>query len=551
MAMNRTLAAVLAALVAMGAGGLLAAYRAYPAFVGYETPFASSVRSDDAPPPVARPVVVFLVDGLRLDVSRGLPFLNELRRRGADLQCRVGSPSFSLPARGVLWTGAWAEVHGQLLNFRPRPVRVEHLFESARRRGLRTALAASPDVQSLFPSHIDRRVVYAGEKTVSRSSAEAYTGDLLSLAADARVLLDGDVADLTVIEIPTTDGAGHSAGGASPVYRAVAEGADLVLRGLASGLDLERAVLVVTSDHGHTDAGGHGGDEPEVMEVPLVLAGRGIRPGTTGRAQQIDIAPTLAVILGVPIPRASRGAILEVWDEAASAGAAERARVAKAQREAADRDAAVVLGATPEERTTADMRRRTVGAFLILMAPIAVLIAVTFTPERRFLLPAIGSAAIAGLAYQALRPVLGLSTSLSALNRDEDLPRFLAINAVLALVLGAAAAAGVTRWAAPAGLVPRPGDRALLAALCAVAYLAPFAARGADVYVRAGFVMEWALVDMRARYGLYQDALAAAAVGLLSPLVAAFASVLRAPLDRLRTGDERLGDHARAVGGRE
>jgi hypothetical protein len=121
----------------------------------------------------------------------------------------------------------------------------------------------------------------------------------------------------------------------------------------------------------------------------------------------------------------------------------------------------------------------------------------------------------------------------------------------LAFAVGAVAAVLAAFGAARAGLPRGRAERALLAALVAVVFLVPFAVRAADVYLRAGFIMEWALVDMRARFTMYQDALAVAAVGLSSPLVALAASVRHAALDRLRPGDERLGDHPRTVGGGE
>jgi hypothetical protein len=60
---------------------------------------------------------------------------------------------------------------------------------------------------------------------------------------------------------------------------------------------------VITADHGHTGRGGHGGLEPEVLAVPLILAGAGVKPGATaGDAHLIDIAPTVSALLGIPAP---------------------------------------------------------------------------------------------------------------------------------------------------------------------------------------------------------------------------------------------------------
>lgn len=47
--------------------------------------------------------------------------------------------------------------------------------------------------------------------------------------------------------------------------------------------------------------------------VPLVFAGAGVRLGAAGSAEAIDVAPTLARLLGVPAPVAAQGKVLDVF----------------------------------------------------------------------------------------------------------------------------------------------------------------------------------------------------------------------------------------------
>jgi hypothetical protein len=68
------------------------------------------------------------------------------------------------------------------------------------------------------------------------------------------------------------------------------------------------------------------------MQVPLILAGAGVVPGATARdARLIDVAPTIAALLGIPAPGHAEGrALVELlWlspDEAARRSAADAAR---------------------------------------------------------------------------------------------------------------------------------------------------------------------------------------------------------------------------------
>ncbi|WP_234325713.1 hypothetical protein [Streptomyces sp. NRRL S-146] len=63
--------------------------------------------------------------------------------------------------------------------------------------------------------------------------------------------------------------------------------------------------MLITTDHGHLDSGGHGGDSRAEREVFLVLAEPGgpARPGGTrlDTPRLVDIAPTVLDRLGIPV----------------------------------------------------------------------------------------------------------------------------------------------------------------------------------------------------------------------------------------------------------
>ena len=70
--------------------------------------------------------------------------------------------------------------------------------------------------------------------------------------------------------------------------------------------------ILVTADHGMNADGLHGGTTPELREVPLFL----ILPGIAGKGDtrqtisQLQIAPTILKLLGVPLPGTMRAAVL-------------------------------------------------------------------------------------------------------------------------------------------------------------------------------------------------------------------------------------------------
>ena len=63
------------------------------------------VVPDPHTPRLARRVFLVIVDGLRLDKSYELPFLDELRRRGVDSEAQSHYPSWSRPNYVSILTG--------------------------------------------------------------------------------------------------------------------------------------------------------------------------------------------------------------------------------------------------------------------------------------------------------------------------------------------------------------------------------------------------------------------------------------------------------------
>jgi hypothetical protein len=531
----------------MGAGALRA-------FIHYQTPFALPPAPARTGPPLSRQVVLVLVDGLGLAGARSLPFLGELRARGADYDCRIGEPSLSLPGRAVMLSGAWQEVNGQPTNYDPRPLRVEHAFTVAQRQGLATALAAGANGLRLFAPALSRP---SSIPTIRSAPFAAYEAAQRRQAQEGRTLLGelrGQPA-LVMIELHAVDESGHGWGAASDEYRRAAAAADEAIRSFASALDLDRDTLVVTADHGHVGIGGHGGPEDEVLPVPLVLAGAGIRAGARGAARQVDIAPTLSTLLGLAIPSSNQGRpLLDALAldpprraEALRAVLAQRAQfVAGYVRTLASLHGAAPAGAVeatgapaPADEISAlarldaldareartkwewrarERRARVRPALLLVLAPLALWAALAWLgvvrggETRRAML-----AAAAGLAlYHLALPALGLRYSLTAVNKDEWLPAFFRKDMALGLAVCALAiASGAWRERRRQGA----GLFDLARYLCDAAFCFAFVVKVAVVYWAQGAMSRWTIANMRWGFAFYLDILVLMAVGVLSPLM--------------------------------
>jgi hypothetical protein len=286
----------------------------YNSLVYFDGPYQASLPAGEAGEAIAEQVVIVVLDGLRVDASQQMPTLNQMRAWGADRVVLVGQPSLSKPGWTVIGTGAWPEQSGITSNFTQKAIALDTIFLAAKRKGLTTALVGVDIWHQLYPSGAD----------YDQTFSEAF----LYPTSDQAALLKGDRAvtslvldvlktkpNLVVVHLFAPDHAAHSWGGVSEQYMEVVQNADHQLARILAALDLNEATLLVTADHGHLDRGGHGGQEPIVLRVPLVSVGKGIRPGMYPDAYLADIAPTVAVLLGTSIPAHNQGeALLDQLD---------------------------------------------------------------------------------------------------------------------------------------------------------------------------------------------------------------------------------------------
>jgi len=277
--------------------------------------------------PLTHRLVYIIVDALRDDTSRKtevMPFLNELRSQAAWTTVHSRTPSYSDPGWTALMTGAWPDLNdGPVMNmpYEDTPTWTQdNLFSAAHRYGLKTAVSGYDWWQKLIPQ--------ADVEASFYTKGEDQEADRRVVDAALPWLKSGDFA-LVLIHLDQVDYAGHHEGGArDPRWDAAAKRTDDLLREIASNLDLKRDTLLIVSDHGQIDRGGHGGQEKVTLVEPLVMAGAGVRPGKYPDIQQVDIAPTAAVLVGTNLPATAQGrvqtAMLELSTE-------QQARITAAQ----------------------------------------------------------------------------------------------------------------------------------------------------------------------------------------------------------------------------
>jgi len=292
-------------LVALAGGAYLWVMHGQASIEGYQSPMPLQPKPAGQPSaPLAPQVVLVIVDGLRCDAVASMPTLSLLQRQGAAARAFVHTPSYSQPAWTTLVTGAWPELNGAAPLNAPddeiRPIAVDHIFAAAKRAGLSTALAGASWWAKMVPQ----------EMLDAHFFTDSFRADGDQQSADAGLrFINNFHPNLTLIYFGDVDETAHEAGGNSAAYREAAARVDDHLRDILQSLDLHNSVLIVTADHGHIDRGGHGGGDPSVVYTPFVAVGDPILPGDYGTIDEADVAPTVAAIVGAPVPRLSQGVV--------------------------------------------------------------------------------------------------------------------------------------------------------------------------------------------------------------------------------------------------
>jgi hypothetical protein len=443
----------LGACLLIAAGAYTWTSRLMDSVYAYRSPLHSTppAPGESLGTPLTQRVVFVLIDALREDTSLKsdvMPFLNELRSRGASATIHSRPPSYSEPGYSTLLTGAWPDLSdGPTINLDYAEIPTwtqDDLVSAVHRAGLKTAVSGYYWFEKLIPqAAVDASFYTPGEDAAAdRTVVDA-----------ALPWLKADDQQFVLIHIDQVDYAGHHEGGpVDPRWDAAAHRADGLLAEIAATLDLSKDTLFVASDHGQIDRGGHGGQDPITLVEPWVLAGAGVKPGRYGDVQQVDVAPTLAALLGTNIPASAQGStrteMLTLTPEQTAAieqaATVQQAALAQNYAQAIGRPVTVQPGGDTVTATQAAMAAaraarlrserwpRAVLALILALAPAVFLFLRRGRTVAWLLAGAVLAVALFHLRYAVLA---GRTYSLSSVTSSGDLISFVAVTGLLAFVV--------------------------------------------------------------------------------------------------------------------
>ncbi|HEX8201215.1 MAG TPA: alkaline phosphatase family protein, partial [Isosphaeraceae bacterium] len=210
-----------------------------------------------------------------------------LAARGGRATARVESlvPS-SVAGIIALASGEVPPLASSLADFKAMPRDEGGVFEAVARAGGRCFVAGPSLWTELYGRWIAAAEV---DPSFGRADERLIGATLRALESDAHRLI--------VLHLGRVDAVAHQYGTRSPEYRAAARWCDAAVGRIARAMGPD-AALVVTSDHGNVDRGGHAGPEPSVLRTPLVMFGPGLPTGSRPAMPQRAVRSLLLSALG-------------------------------------------------------------------------------------------------------------------------------------------------------------------------------------------------------------------------------------------------------------
>jgi predicted AlkP superfamily pyrophosphatase or phosphodiesterase len=263
----------------------------------------------------ARKVLLIGLDGVRVDVMAQAvtPQLDSLAGQGIFTdRARTGDPTVSGPGWSSMLTGVWPDKHGvhgnefsdnryaEYPDFLTRLERIDSTFGTYAVIDW-PPLGTTADGGPLISAAVDLLDVVDGEVLGYR------VADSLSVVDALRALERPDL-DAAFVYLGDIDVVGHEFGSLSPEYRTSIEWADARVGELLAALrrrptySREDWLVLISTDHGRTDAGGHGGVSLAEHTIFFLASGPSVQvDAPLADVGVVDVAVTALAHLGVAI----------------------------------------------------------------------------------------------------------------------------------------------------------------------------------------------------------------------------------------------------------
>ncbi|RZF35053.1 hypothetical protein LSTR_LSTR009645 [Laodelphax striatellus] len=261
--------------------------------------------------------VIVVIDALRYDFvsepagSHNVPYIASLVNQGHGClhKMEANSPTVTMPRIKAVTTGSVSNFIDVVMNFGSTEVHEDNIIYQLSER-YNVTFFGDDTWLKLFPNKFTR-----SEGTTSFYVSD-YTEVDNNVTRNVVNELEKTDWDVMILHYLGLDHIGHLEGAESPLIRTKLNELDRVISSIHNyllnweSLNNKTSLLLIFGDHGMRDAGGHGGASYAETLVPLLSFGLQCSGMKSHPIAQVDLAPTLSILLGVPIPMNNIGRLI-------------------------------------------------------------------------------------------------------------------------------------------------------------------------------------------------------------------------------------------------
>lgn len=282
----------------------------------------NAVNFSRAPALLFKRVVIVLIDALREDFvfssdgRRFMPYTRHVVEKGSSHSfiAKARPPTVTMPRIKALTTGSIPGFIDVVMNLNSPVLLEDNLIWQAKSAGKRIIFYGDDTWVRLFPKH------FMEQDGTTSFFVSDYTEVDNNVTRHLDSTLKRDDWDILILHYLGLDHIGHISGPhSSLIGPKLMEMDDIIKKIHASLISKESEgtlpnLLVVCGDHGMSETGSHGGSSEQEINTALVLISPAFRRKVglerPAVVEQVDLAPTLALGLGLPISQNSVGRLI-------------------------------------------------------------------------------------------------------------------------------------------------------------------------------------------------------------------------------------------------
>lgn len=243
---------------------------------------------------MSRKVLLIGIDGVRRDAleSAPTPHIDALAQRGGRIAIDIDERCHSVsgPMWSTVLTGAFPEQHGVHDNTQLPELRLPDVFSRLVKAGKAHTPVAATSWAPLTSRVgcgpiVDPALVRVFTAPLVQEDTREYAVGDTSVRDAAVAFLSNPQVDAAFVYFGQVDAVGHAEGVGESYAQAIQRcdaHVGAVLAALSDRADRADWTVLLTTDHGHVDAGGHGGRTPEECEIWAVSDNSSLLAGITG-----------------------------------------------------------------------------------------------------------------------------------------------------------------------------------------------------------------------------------------------------------------------------